>query len=63
MQCVYSSGGIFNAVNELVEVILIIDGAHHLDLMPSNPADPPTVKIARDFHKERIRRWIRRFRK
>ncbi|CAG9796845.1 unnamed protein product [Diatraea saccharalis] len=59
----WAGGGVFNTVNESIETVLIIDGAHHLDLMPSNPADPSSVKIAREFHKTHIRRWIQKFRK
>ncbi|RVE54520.1 hypothetical protein evm_001005 [Chilo suppressalis] len=59
----WAGGGVFNTINESVETMLIIDAAHHLDLMPSSPADPSTVKMAREFHKQRIRRWIQKFRK
>lgn len=59
----WTGGGVFDTVNESVEVVLIIDGAHHLDLMPSNPADPSSVRVARDFHKQHIRRWIQKFKK
>ncbi|GIL58532.1 hypothetical protein Vafri_13455 [Volvox africanus] len=33
-------------------------GAHHLDLMFSNPADPPSVRAARQMEMRHVRRWI-----
>ncbi|KAL0851613.1 hypothetical protein ABMA28_007392 [Loxostege sticticalis] len=58
----WTAGGILNTVSESVEAVVILDGAHHLDLMPSHPSDPPTVTFARSFHKQRIHKWIRQFR-
>ena len=34
------------------------EGAHHLDLMFSNPADPPAVRAVRDVEIATMRRWI-----
>lgn len=33
-------------------------GAHHLDLMFSNPADPPSVREARAVEEHYIAKWI-----
>lgn len=33
-------------------------GAHHLDLMFSNPADPPDVRAARTTEIGHIRSWV-----
>ena len=40
--------------------ILIADGAHHLDLRSSNPADPESVLMARKQEVEAIKRWTTR---
>jgi lysosomal Pro-X carboxypeptidase len=36
----------------------IAEGAHHLDLMFSNAADPPSVVRAREVELAAIRGWI-----
>ena len=41
-----------------LSAVLIEDGAHHLDLFWSNPADPPSVVEARAFERRQIARWI-----
>lgn len=46
-----------NLSDSLVAVI-IPEGAHHIDLMFSNELDPPSVKQAREFHLENMRKWI-----
>ena len=33
-------------------------GAHHLDLRAANPADPHSVKVAREFEVANIQKWI-----
>jgi len=40
--------------------ILIEDGAHHLDLRSSNPADPESVLMARKQEVDAIKRWTSR---
>lgn len=57
----YLAGGILDSLNESVRAVVIVDSAHHLDLMPSNPSDPEPVKIARNIHKQDISRWIQDF--
>ncbi|OWR42386.1 lysosomal Pro-X carboxypeptidase [Danaus plexippus] len=58
----WAGGGILNSISNSVKAVVIIDAAHHLDLMPSNPADPNSVKLARNIHKQNIDKWIREFR-
>ena len=41
--------------------MVIPDGAHHLDLMFSNPGDPLTVKAARTIEVDNIERWIEEY--
>ncbi|XP_072947823.1 lysosomal Pro-X carboxypeptidase-like isoform X2 [Epargyreus clarus] len=55
-------GGILTNISSTVVAVVLIDTAHHLDLMPSNPLDPPSVKMAREIHKQNIDRWIKEFR-
>ncbi|XP_075991247.1 lysosomal Pro-X carboxypeptidase [Anticarsia gemmatalis] len=58
----WTGGGILDSLSDTVRAVVIIDAAHHLDLMPSNPSDPEPVKMAREFHKQHITRWINQFR-
>ncbi|CAJ1453581.1 unnamed protein product [Effrenium voratum] len=40
------------------QIALVLDlGAHHLDLMFSDPRDPPCAKAARQIEAQRIRSW------
>ncbi|KAH9635749.1 hypothetical protein HF086_013857 [Spodoptera exigua] len=57
----WTGGGILDSLNDSVRAVVIVDAAHHLDLMPSNPSDPEPVKIARNIHKQHISRWIQEF--
>ena len=41
-----------------VQSVLIAEGAHHLDLMFSNPHDPQCVKDARAMELSAIRSWV-----
>ncbi|KAM3960893.1 lysosomal Pro-X carboxypeptidase [Aphomia sociella] len=59
----WAGGGILNSISDTVLAVLILDGAHHLDLMPKNPQDPGTVIEARNVHKQNIRKWIQEYRK
>ncbi|CAH0592110.1 unnamed protein product [Chrysodeixis includens] len=58
----WTGGGILDSLSDTVRAVVIVDAAHHLDLMPSNPSDPEPVKIARNIHKQHITRWINQFR-
>ncbi|CAK1544360.1 unnamed protein product [Leptosia nina] len=55
-------GGILNSISKSVTTVVIIDGAHHLDLMPSTQSDPASVQMARSIHRQNIDKWIREFR-
>ena len=57
----WSRGGFLESVSESVVAILIDEGAHHLDLRSSNPADPPSVIKAREQEKTIIRSWINKY--
>ncbi|XP_072947836.1 lysosomal Pro-X carboxypeptidase-like [Epargyreus clarus] len=58
----WAGGGILTNISSTVVAVVLSDTAHHLDLMPSNPLDPPSVKMAREIHKQNIDRWIKEFR-
>ncbi|XP_063241210.1 lysosomal Pro-X carboxypeptidase isoform X2 [Bacillus rossius redtenbacheri] len=53
----WAGGGVLLNVSETAVAVLIPEGAHHLDLRASDRADPPAVRLARDFHRRSIRRW------
>ncbi|XP_022117650.1 lysosomal Pro-X carboxypeptidase [Pieris rapae] len=55
-------GGILNSISKSITTVVIIDGAHHLDLMPSTPYDPATVQMARTIHRQNIDKWLKEFR-
>jgi len=60
----WSSGGVINGTPPSetetgVTTVLIPNGAHHLDLFFSNPADPPDVIAARKLELEMIAKWIK----
>lgn len=42
--------------------IIIANGAHHLDLRASNPADPADVVLARKAELSIIKQWISDYR-
>lgn len=54
----WHGGGVMVNVSESVVAVIIKEGAHHLDLMFSNPEDPDCVKRAREVELEHIRKWV-----
>ena len=54
----WHGGGVLTNLSSTVVAVIIPDGAHHLDLMFSNPSDPPTVKQARLTELWHIQKWI-----
>jgi len=53
----WSSGSVLKSSGSVYSII-IPEGAHHLDLRGSNPADPVSVISARKDEKKYIRKWI-----
>lgn len=51
-------GGVLKNMSDSLVAVIIPEGAHHIDLMFSNKLDPPSVKQARAFELENIRKWI-----
>jgi lysosomal Pro-X carboxypeptidase len=54
----WRTGGMTWQVSSTVVPLYIAEGAHHLDLMFSNPADPPSVVAARKVELSWIQEWI-----
>ena len=52
------AGGMTKNVSDTVVAYIVEEGAHHLDLMFSNPQDPQSVKDARAFELANIRKWL-----
>jgi lysosomal Pro-X carboxypeptidase len=57
----WMGSGVLESLTESVIAVIIPEGAHHLDLRSSNPADPPSVRAARKIYKEHIIKWISEF--
>ncbi len=51
-------GGVLKNLSDSLVAVIIPEGAHHIDLMFSNELDPPSVKQARAFQLDNIRKWI-----
>ncbi|XP_013097399.2 lysosomal Pro-X carboxypeptidase [Stomoxys calcitrans] len=58
----WSGGGVLQTDNEAIHIIIIPEGAHHLDLRASNPNDPRSVIQARQREKNIIGKWIEEYR-
>ncbi|XP_068626607.1 lysosomal Pro-X carboxypeptidase [Battus philenor] len=58
----WAGGGILTSISDTVKAVVMIDTAHHLDLMPKNRDDPESVKMTRQEHKRNIEQWIQEFR-
>ncbi|XP_013175811.1 PREDICTED: lysosomal Pro-X carboxypeptidase [Papilio xuthus] len=58
----WAGGGLLSSISDTIKAVVMIDTAHHLDLMPQNSDDPESVKMARQEHKRNIEQWIRNFR-
>ncbi|CAK0734809.1 hypothetical protein CVIRNUC_000484 [Coccomyxa viridis] len=54
----WHGGGVLRNLSDSLVAVIIPEGAHHIDLMFSNELDPPSVKQARAFQLDNIRKWI-----
>ncbi|CAH1183467.1 unnamed protein product [Phaedon cochleariae] len=54
----WSCGGVLGNISSKVWAVNITDGAHHVDLRGSHPADTRYVKDARKFHVNAIKKWL-----
>lgn len=57
----WSGGGVLQSDNDKIYIIIIPEGAHHLDLRSSNSKDPASVVQARNTESEIIGKWIQEF--
>jgi lysosomal Pro-X carboxypeptidase len=57
----WSGTGVLEDFAESVVAVKVEGGAHHLDLMFSNPLDTPSLKAARATELAHIRKWINQF--
>jgi lysosomal Pro-X carboxypeptidase len=54
----WRGGGVTRNISSSLLAITIPNVGHHMDLMFSDPRDPPAVKAARDFERTQIRKWV-----
>ncbi|KAL6058240.1 Dipeptidyl peptidase 2 [Balamuthia mandrillaris] len=54
----WHTGGILHSLSDTLVAIVIKDGAHHLDLRGSNPADPASVTEARRQEAALLTKWL-----
>ncbi|XP_066291726.1 lysosomal Pro-X carboxypeptidase-like [Branchiostoma lanceolatum] len=57
----WSAGCVLKSLSDSLIAIVMEDAAHHLDLRPSNPADPPSVLKARAQEADIIEKWIQEY--
>lgn len=57
----WSGGGVLRTPNDKVKIMIIPEGAHHLDLRSSNKNDPQSVIEARMFELSAIKDWIQSY--
>ncbi|KAJ8923471.1 hypothetical protein NQ315_010049 [Exocentrus adspersus] len=57
----WSSGGVLSNVSKKLVAVIIPDGAHHFDLRAANDLDTESVKLARLFHVQEIKKWLDKY--
>lgn len=55
----WSGGGVLRSTNDKIQIVIIPEGAHHIDLRSANANDPGSVTFARAKYVESIRYWIK----
>ena len=55
----WSGGGVLSNLSASLHAIIVPSGAHHIDLMFTDPADPPDVTQVRAREMAIIAQWIR----
>merc|ERR1719195_788372 len=60
LQDPWHGGGILRNISDSVVAVVIANGAHHIDLMFSDPADAafPDIVAARNLERDHMRRWV-----
>lgn len=56
----WSAGGVLKNISDSLVAVIMPEGAHHLDLRSSNPADPQSVIQARKTEELNIRKWLKK---
>lgn len=59
----WSGGGVLRSSNNAIKIVLIPEGAHHIDLRAADENDPGSVRGARQVHLQNIQMWIKQYRK
>ncbi|XP_035786025.1 lysosomal Pro-X carboxypeptidase-like [Anopheles albimanus] len=59
----WSGGGVLRSSNDKIKIVLIPEGAHHIDLRAANANDPETVVLARQKHYQSMLEWIAEYRR
>ena len=54
----WHGGGILKNLSDSILAVTIPNGAHHIDLMFSNPADTPDILAARAVERGQMRKWV-----
>ena len=54
----WSAGGVMKNLAPTLPIVIIPDGAHHVELRAEVPDDTPACKAAREVEKQWILRWI-----
>ena len=54
----WSQGGLLKSSNDKITVVLIPEGAHHIDLRADNKNDPASVRETRKFYIRTFKSWI-----
>ena len=54
----WHGGGILSNLSSTILAVILPHGAHHLDLMFSNPADPLDAIAAREAEVGEMKRWV-----
>lgn len=57
----WSGGGCLRSSNEKINIVIIPEGAHHLDLRASNEMDPASVVDARKMYTGFFKKWLQDF--
>ncbi|CAD5117387.1 DgyrCDS6162 [Dimorphilus gyrociliatus] len=57
----WHGGGVLYSIKDRLISLIVIGGAHHLDLRGQNPLDPPSVRQVRKMEEHYIEKWIREY--
>jgi len=57
----WHGGGVLQNISDTVVAVLIKNGAHHIDLMFSDPVDKkyPDIIAARELERSHMHRWVK----